>query len=231
MVIKDELEAHVKKVFSTQWDIRKGQKIPESEDIQLGNQAVELDATVLYADLDGSTNLVDGHKPFFAAEIYKNYLYCAAKIIRSQGGTITSYDGDRIMAVYIGDNKNTSAAKTALKINWAVLKIINPGIAAQYSNGYKVKHVVGIDTSKLTAARTGIRGSNDIVWVGRAANYAAKLTELSSDYPSRLTADVYNRLADEARNGGSPKRSMWESARWTTMNDMTIYRSTWHWGL
>ena len=33
---------------------------------------------------------------------------------------------------------------------------------------------LGIDTSKLFVARTGIRKSNDLVWVGRAANYAAK---------------------------------------------------------
>ena len=231
MALKDELESHVKGVFSSRWDILKGQKVPESEDLKLGNDAVELEATVLYADLDGSTNLVDGYKPFFAAEIYKNYIYCAAKIIRSHGGVITSYDGDRIMAVYIGKNKNTSAAKTALKINWAVLNIINPEIKNQYNNGYEVKQVVGIDTSKLTAARTGIRGSNDIVWVGRAANYAAKLTELSSDYPSRLTAEVYSRLAEEAKYEGSPRRSMWESVRWTNMNDMQIYRSNWYWGL
>jgi len=39
-----------------------------------------------------------------AAEIYKTYLHCAAKIIRSEGGSITSYDGDRIMGIFIGDD-------------------------------------------------------------------------------------------------------------------------------
>ena len=64
--------------------------------------AVKIEGTVLYADLDSSTNLVDEYKPQFAAEMYKTYLHCAAKIIRSEGGTITSYDWDRIMAVYVG---------------------------------------------------------------------------------------------------------------------------------
>jgi len=34
--------------------------------------------------------------------IYKTFLHCAAKIIRSHKGVITAYDGDRIIAVYIG---------------------------------------------------------------------------------------------------------------------------------
>ena len=77
--------------------------------------AVKLDGTVLYADLDDSTNLVDSYEPEFAAKIYKAYLSCAAKVIRSEGGEITSYDGDRIMAVYIGDSKNSSAAPIGTK--------------------------------------------------------------------------------------------------------------------
>jgi class 3 adenylate cyclase len=51
----------------------------------------------------------------FAAEIYKTFLHCAAKIIRSEDGVITAYDGDRIMAVFIGNAKNTSAVRAALK--------------------------------------------------------------------------------------------------------------------
>ena len=70
-----------------------------------------------------------------------SFLSCAARIIRDQGGTITGYDGDRIMAVFIGESKNSTAARTTLMINYAVLKIINPAIQNQYPNsGYAVKH-------------------------------------------------------------------------------------------
>ena len=120
MSLGDDLEKEVKKVLREVWTTRKGQVVPESDDIKLGNDAVLLDGTVLYADLDESTNLVARYKPEFAAEIYKSYLHCAAKIIRAEGGAITSYDGDRIMAVFIGDSKNSDAARTALKINYTV---------------------------------------------------------------------------------------------------------------
>lgn len=207
--------------------MRDGKTVPSPEDVRLGNEGVKLSATVLYADLDGSTNLVDSKRPQFAAEIYKTYLYCTAKIIRSCGGTIVSYDGDRIMAVYIGSTKNTSAVDAALKINWAVTELINPALRKQYDTTYKVRQVVGIDTSPLMAARTGIRGTNDLVWVGRAANHAAKLTELSSDYPTWITGTVYDEMLDSARYGGDPRRHMWEKRVWKAMDNRTIYRSTW----
>ncbi len=226
MSLGDDLRSEIKKIFHDQWTTRDGQQVPDSDDLKLSNDAVKLDGTVLYADLAGSTKLVDGYKQHFAAEIYKSYLHCAAKIITSEGGVITAYDGDRIMAVYIGDSKNTSAVRSSLKINYAVIYIVNPALKVQYPNGdYVVKQVVGIDTSNLFVARTGIRGSNDLVWVGRAANYAAKLTELSNEYPTWITADVYNRLPQSLKmNEGKP---MWEARLWTSMNNFSIYRSGW----
>src|SRR5439155_252745 len=138
--------------------------------------------------------------------------------IRSEGGEITAYDGDRVMAVFIGDFKNTSAARAALKINYARIHIVNPAIKAQYPRTeYEIRHVVGVDTSGLFVARTGIRGSNDLVWVGRAANYAAKLSTLSSDYPSRITKAVYDMLHSSLKMSADG-RSMWEAATWTAMS-------------
>ena len=59
MSLVDDLQAEVKKIFREAWTSRDGQVVPEPEDIKLGNDAVKLDGTVLYADLDDSTDLVD----------------------------------------------------------------------------------------------------------------------------------------------------------------------------
>jgi class 3 adenylate cyclase len=108
MPLKTELEQAVKTIFHDDlWTNREGQVVPEAKHLRLGNDAVNLAGTVLYADMSDSTKLVDGHKPHFAAEVYKAYLACAAKVIKSENGTITAYDGDRIMAVFIGKSKNT----------------------------------------------------------------------------------------------------------------------------
>jgi class 3 adenylate cyclase len=226
MGLHEELTTEVKKTFAERWSVRKGTVVPESAGLTLRSEGVDLDATVLYADLAESTNLVDTHFPQFAAEIYKTYLYCAARIIRSEGGEITAYDGDRVMAVYLGGAKNTAAARTALKINYAVSYIINPALAAAYpKTQYRIKQVVGVDTSTLLAARTGVRGDNDLVWVGTAANHAAKLTGLAPTHPSNISDAVYNKMHNDAKFS-SNGQAMWQRSTW---NGKIIYRSNWWW--
>lgn len=37
-----QLDLEVKKILGEQWSVRDGQKVPESEDLQLGNDAAQL---------------------------------------------------------------------------------------------------------------------------------------------------------------------------------------------
>lgn len=229
MGLKDDLTAEVKATFSKQWDVQKTETVPAPEDLRLNaNHAKDLEkATVLYADLDGSTNMVDKYDWTFSAEVYKTYLRCAAEVIRSESGVITAYDGDRIMAIFTGNAKNTSAVRCALKINYAVCEIIRPALKNQYpSKDFTLNHVVGIDTSQLRTARIGVRGDNDLVWIGRAANYAAKLTSLSGK-ATWITKAIYDNMNEEVKytNG----TNMWEARTWTNMNNMDVFCSTYWW--
>jgi class 3 adenylate cyclase len=229
MPLLEDLKSEVATLFATAWSTRQGLVVPEPSDLRLGNDAVYFErATVLYADLQSSTAMVDGQDWEFSAEIYKTFLHCAAKIIRSEGGTITSYDGDRVMGVWVGKRQTTPAATAGLKINYAVQHIINPALAAQYPNTpFQVKQVVGIDTSPLHATRTGVRGGNDVVWVGRAANYAAKLTTLNMAERTWITDRAYKRVLDEAKFGGTPAQLMWKKYSWKAQSDLPIHGSTW----
>jgi hypothetical protein len=51
--------------------------------------------------------------------------------IKSYGGEIRSYDGDRVMAIFITGAKNTTAAECALKINYAMQRIVEPALYAE----------------------------------------------------------------------------------------------------
>jgi len=228
--LKTELEEQVGSIFRSRWTERDGYVVPDDSSLKLENDGINLDATVLYADMADSTKLVQGHGSHFAAEIYKTFLLCAARIIKEEGGVITAYDGDRIMAVYLGKTKNTSAVRSALKIHWATQNIIIPAMKAVYkTETYEIKHVVGIDTSKLFVARTGVRGANDLVWVGRAANYAAKLTALPHSYRTYITGDVHSVIDDSVKTSNG--LSMWKPLTWNTLDNSTIYGSTYWWAM
>lgn len=225
--VEQKLKEDVRNIFRSKWNETKGQVVPKSEDLGLSNVGRTLSATVLYADIDGSTRLVDEYNTQFAAEVYKAFLLCATRTIRLNGGEVRSFDGDRVMGVFIGDYKNSAAARTGLQINYAVKKIIGPALKDRYSStNYTLRHTVGIDTSDMLVVRSGIRNNNDLVWVGSAANHAARMNSLSSDYPTRITPEVFKMLNEKSKYGGNPQRCMWTSADW---NGKKIYRSTWRW--
>jgi class 3 adenylate cyclase len=133
------------------------------------------------------------------------------------------------MAIFMGNTKNTSAVRCALKINYMVSQI-NGAIKGQYTKtSFTLAHSVGIDTSKLLVAKTGIRDYNDLVWVGPAANYAAKMANLNEvGYPTLITETVYNQMHESVKVAGDKKTNMWEKRTWTATGK-TIYRTNYWW--
>jgi len=77
--LKDELEQQISAIYRAKWDERDGNVVPGDNSLTLGNDAVKLKATVLYADLADSTKLVDSYTAFFSAEMYKTFLHCDSK--------------------------------------------------------------------------------------------------------------------------------------------------------
>lgn len=232
MAFKADLEKEVKKILQTPWKTREGKVIPNPKDLSLDNDAVELKAAVLYADMADSTVLVDRQERPFAAEIYKAYLRLAARIIKDEEGerSITAYDGDRVMAVFLGDTKETVAVRCALKINFAVHEIINPLLKKQYPNTkYQLKHVVGIDISDLLVARIGVKSDTDLVWVGRAANYAAKLCSRNGEHSIYITRAVFETMHDTVKYGGKAEKELkWNKENWIERGNRIIYGSSWY---
>jgi class 3 adenylate cyclase len=226
----DEIIAEVKAVLRAQWKRTNARVVPDTDKLPLtANNGMEIEGTVLYADMADSTALVEQYKDEFAAEIYKTYLLSACRVIRTTGGEITAFDGDRVMAVFVGDSKNSDSAKCALQLAF-IVKEVNKAIRAQYANStFTLSHCTGIDTSSLLVAKTGIRQYNDLVWVGTAANYAAKLATINAPgYSAFMTERVYKMLNDTSKYGGSPRREMWEKRTWTP-SGRVIYRSNWTW--
>lgn len=227
MSLKSELDEAVKGIFQATWTTRDGTVVPDADTVKLTNDAVKLTGTVLYADMADSTKMVDNSTSQRSAESYKAFLHCAAKIIRAEGGNIAAYDGDRIMAVFLGDSKNSDAVRAAMKIRFASIAIINPAKEVQYEKDpYPILQAIGIDTSPLFVANTGVRGAKDLVWVGRAANHAAKLATLPESYVY-ISADVYGRLNEKSKF--SDGVDMWEAMTWAAFDSRRIYRSNYYW--
>jgi len=208
MSVKDEITKYAHDTFTSTWTTTDGRKVPTPEsNIGLGNVATKINATILYADLSDSTGLVKSHEKAFAAEVYKTYVYSAAKLIRSAGGSVTAYDGDRVMGVFMGDHNWSVATRVALKIEGTVEDILRPEMKQGWPNkSFTIKQKCGIAYSEVWVANTGIRGNNDYVWVGNAANYAAKMAALKKSYSTYITGAIYDVLDDGLKTTGTGSR-------------------------
>jgi adenylate cyclase len=231
MPLADDLSSDVESVLNEKWEIRTGTTVPETEGIALSGGGVELEAAMLYSDLADSTQIAI-HNQRTAARLFKAFLKCGARIIRASGGYVRSFDGDRVMGVFIGDSKNSNAAKCALQINYTFLQVIKPKFQSRYEifrNGlFNLAHCTGVDRSNVLAVRAGIRNNNDLVWVGRAANVAAKLSGIrGTDRFTYITEDVYNRLNEPSKL--SKGVDMWEKRINSTSGVSTIYCSNYWW--
>ena len=232
MALADTLATDIESTLSAKWEERNGTKVPDAESVGLAaNQGVKLDTTVLYADLGGSTKLVRKYSQAFCAKVYKAFLAASCRIIRHKGGTITSFDGDRVMAVFVGDRKNTEAVRSALAINHMVSKQLTPQLRKRFTDlpsDFEIVHGVGVDTGELFAVRTGIRANNDLAWIGSAANYAAKLSEIREpSYRSYITAKVFDTMLESVKTSQSGQ-NMWESRSLAKLDDLPLYLSLIH---
>jgi class 3 adenylate cyclase len=229
--LQDQLAVEVDALVrgSPNWPTRAGQQVPEPKDLGLTtNDVVTLSAAVLYADIVDSTGLVDGYRRLYAASLYRAFLLCAARIVRSEGGTITAYDGDRIMSVFLDPAKEDAATRAALKIKTAVVNVVNPlhKMAWTTNPQYVLRHRVGIDVSDLYVVRTGVRNDNDLAWIGPAANHAAKLASITeAGFSTYISAATYTALSERQRTdvNGYP---VWEAR---TYKGRPIYRSDRNW--
>jgi adenylate cyclase len=179
---KTELEQYVDDILGIEWNVRDGTMVPTTDSVALKNGAVKISAAFLYADLASTSQLAKVCPWETTAKIIRAYLDTSVRIIKSWGGEIRSFDGDRVMGVFMGGPKNSNATRAAREIFYTVEHILGPKATNRFNsiknNNIKLKNCVGIDFGDARAVRAGIRDNNDLIWIGRAPSLAAKLSDV-----------------------------------------------------
>jgi class 3 adenylate cyclase len=218
MALWERVRNRVRMIIAEPWRTRRSFGAPETENVQLRGGGVEVQATMLYADLADSTILASYGNPQVAAKVIKAFLGPVVDVIRHSGGHIRSFDGDRVMAVFVGPRNIDRAVRAALQINQVVHYLIRPGVEAAFPHlaqaGFRLHHGVGVDHSPVLAVRAGVRDNNDLTWIGRAPNVAAKLSgERDTRFATFITDTVYQGLSTAQRMTADGV-NMWTPLNW-----------------
>jgi class 3 adenylate cyclase len=206
MGIQDDVRTAVDQICSVAWNERSGTVVPETEEVVFKNGAVNVEATYLYADLANSTGLAHHVSRKVAARVIRSYLNASARVIRTWNGAIRSYDGDRVMGIFIGGSQRNNAARAALGINWAFCEVLKPTISAKWPtvpSRWTPDHAVGVDHGEAMIVRGGVVGENDLISIGKAPNVAAKLSDIRGSKYLYITDRVHSVLKPPAKTATS----------------------------
>ena len=206
----EEFDQKLDDILNTAWDTQDARVVPKTEDVKQKDGAKKLEATYLYADMADSTLLTKRYRPEFAARVVRAYLRIAVDCIRAKGGHIRSFDGDRVMGIFIGNHRRNDAVEAAMNIAWVVEKSLNPKIDAYLSmSKWKVSQRCGIDDGEVFIVRGGARDNSDLVSIGTAPNIAAKLSSIRGEGGSTtITERVYSYL-DKGNKYSATGELMW----------------------
>jgi class 3 adenylate cyclase len=194
-----------------------------------------INATYLYTDILNSSGLVHAAaNKEEVASVMSAFLKTSVHIIRSHQGHIRSFDGDRVMGIFTGPSKETRAIVSAMKIKYAVSKLLNPKIHSTFASikkaGWTLESMTGIATGETLVVRAGIRNNSDLLSVGVIPNLAAKLSDLRNT-PHRIAigAGTYKELEPRAKLANG--KDMWTGPSSISVGGGTFayYTSNFQW--
>lgn len=234
-----ELLAMVDNYLAGDYETSVPQGIPEPADIPLGKKAAKLDATALFIDLRQSSDITNSFRRQTAAKMLKAYFDGAVRIVRQNDGQVRSFNGDGMLALFVGDSRSNNAAMAVFQLKWFVQNVLHPKLNRLFdgnegARGQRLSFNIGcgLDDGDIYAVRVGIRGTNDVAWVGRCTNTAAKLSDvLRGTSNIGVTRAVYDRL--NGRRLEKDGRQKWSDEKWDTFGGLKrAYRtSNWWWGV
>ncbi len=197
----DDVNLEVSTILASDFSIEvtSTNSVPHSDDAAItfpnldsksqGTKTIE--TTVLYIDMRRSTELSLKHKRHTVAKLYSAFVRAMTRCAGIYGGEVRGIIGDRVMVIFNKENCFTNAVNTAILMSSVCQKIIN-----KHFKHNEVTFGIGIDYGTILATKTGIRRNGSakgsyrsLVWLGRPANIASKLTDNANKPAERVTLD------------------------------------------
>jgi len=168
----------------------------EHADESLRLAGVRREGTVLFSDLRGFTSFAETLPPDQVIEVLNHYLSEMSDAIMDHGGTLVSYMGDGIMAVFGApieqhDHADRAVAAAEEMVS-ARLERFNEWIrSAGFSEGFQMG--VGINSGSVMSGQVGSERRIEYTAVGDTTNTAARLEGMTKG----TTHEVF--IADSTR--------------------------------
>jgi adenylate cyclase len=169
-------------------------------DLRLGGR--ELVATVMFSDLRGFTTSVETMHADHVIDVLNQYLAEMSDAILAHGGTLVSYMGDGIMAVFGAPIEQADHADRALAAAREMIDERLPRVNAwlrEHGLGDGYRMGIGLNTGPVMSGNVGHTRRLEYTAVGDTVNTASRVEGMTKGTPYSLfvAQSTYERL----RNG------------------------------
>jgi adenylate cyclase len=161
-------------------------------DLNLGGKEVE--ATVMFTDLQGFTKMSENLAPAEVSRILTTYFNQTTRAILEQDGTIIKYIGDAVMAVWGAPLPEPRHAERAVLAAWGMSQAGQREIA-----GRRLRTRIGVNTGMVLAGNLGSEFRFDYTLIGDTTNFASRLEGLNKYLGTEILVSEFTRL--QAGNG------------------------------
>ena len=169
------------------------------DNLRLG--ALERECTVLFSDLRGFTSFSETQPAERVIEVVNFYIREMTEAILETGGTLVSYMGDGIMALFGAPLEQPDHADRALA---AAREMLGPRLTrfnawlAQDGHDHAFRMGIGLNSGPVMAGNVGSDLRLEYTAIGDTTNTASRLESMTkqSGYELLLAESTYSRLTD-----------------------------------
>lgn len=168
--------------------------------------AEELNAVIWFCDLRESTSLADSMEPDEFLAILNHFFECMVKPVVEYGGEVLNFIGDAVLAVFPlldGDSNHQRACEDALAAAADAEERMRKYNDSRRDAGLEpLDYGIGLHLGCLTYGNIGIPERLDFTVIGKAANKAARVEELTKDLDPTVLAS--SEFAERCSNPMTP---------------------------
>ncbi len=206
MALKDFLKGlddSVKIVTSSDFEVEiiETEFVPSFSDVSITYDNLDtkkkkcksLESCVLYVDIRGSAKISVERQPKTLAKMYSSFVRTMIACVRYYGGHVRNIVGDRVMVVFDKEKCFENAIDTAILMNSVCKYILNKRIST-----FDFRAGIGIDYGKMLITKSGAIRQGDekefyrgLVWLGKPANTASRLTDLAYKTENYTTPAIH----------------------------------------
>jgi len=164
---------------------------------------VELEVTVLFADLRGYTSYAERRPPAEVVVMLNAAFGVSVPILIEEGGTVVQFMGDAVMVVFNAPTPQPDhahrAARAALEMQHAVRSLPDPGGRPQFR--------IGINSGPALVGNIGAAAVRNFSAIGDTTNLAARLQTFAPVGSVVIGPRTYELIRDVAdvRSLGTPE--------------------------